>query len=414
LELPSDPIGQPLHGVGHKGGQFVFNPKKNEKQDWARAQQLDTVASYDSYLKVWPKGEFVAEAEWKRCCARNTKAAYRNYAESEGPYWQDALERLAAIEDRERYERAKRHGEAALMSFVHEFSDSAFVEEAEAEIERIRAREKTGSRPRSRNRSTSPVVPVPQPEPERFPPPGNPPAPRGAIGQQQQPKKWWQNRKVLLSSIGGILVLLFWIGSGDVEPETDYRAGLLEDSLYLEDGNDASSYTDDSAYVNYDAPAHDDASNFQSSVDPNPVGDYEPENTYLEVHSYQVDIDACHSELDDTETTSKINVDFYSGTEKLKSKYRSGVDSGCNGADPHFTFETEEEVTHIVIRTNGDDGYYIDEIRLYKDDKIAQHYGVDDGNGWCLSTDPADAYGGWQGYISGTAGECVPAVQFEF
>ncbi|MEM6347638.1 MAG: LamG-like jellyroll fold domain-containing protein [Bacteroidota bacterium] len=96
------PIGQPLHGVGHKGGQFVFRPRRDEAQDWAIAQKAQTVAAYQHYLKTWPKARHTDEANWQIALLDNTWAAYHHYSEIGGKHLKEALAKIKAIEDNRR------------------------------------------------------------------------------------------------------------------------------------------------------------------------------------------------------------------------------------------------------------------------------------------------------------------------
>jgi formylglycine-generating enzyme required for sulfatase activity len=137
------PIGQPLHGVGHKGGQFVFHPKRNEKRDWQEARETDTPQAYERYLKAWPEGSHADEAAWVLAQKRHTKRAYRRYLDRKGGVFRsEALTQLAGIEDKERFQRAKLRGEAALIQFCDLYPDSNFVEKAQEEIRRIRVQER--------------------------------------------------------------------------------------------------------------------------------------------------------------------------------------------------------------------------------------------------------------------------------
>ena len=127
---------------------------------------------------------------------------------------------------------------------------------------------------------------------------------------------------------------------------------------------------------------------------------------------YRVEMDNCHSDLDHTDTGNKITVEFWAGSQKVTSTSKSGVSSNCWSADETFTVKTSADITHIIVRTNGNDGFYIDEIRLYKNGSLKQHHGRDNGSGWCLSTDPNDANGGWAGKVAGNT--CKSNVRFNY
>lgn len=129
---------------------------------------------------------------------------------------------------------------------------------------------------------------------------------------------------------------------------------------------------------------------------------------------WKVEIDACHSDLSDTETGNRITVQFWAGSERMGSVYRDGVSSGCKiwEGNAVYTFKTSREITHIVVTTNGSDAFYIDEIYLYRGETLKKHHGRDDGSGWCLSTDPNDAKGNWAGKVAGNT--CKSEVRFDY
>ncbi len=136
------PIGQALQAVGHQGGQFVFYPRKNEARDWATAQQTNTVAAYSQFLQSYPQSAHADEAAWQLASLQHTKSAYRQYIDHGGNQVQEAIQRLGSIEEKEKFERAKRKGESALLKFMVDFPQSDFRAQAQAEIARIRARER--------------------------------------------------------------------------------------------------------------------------------------------------------------------------------------------------------------------------------------------------------------------------------
>ena len=133
------PIGQPLHGVGHQGGQFVFYPQKNERQDWEKALQKGTHEALAHFLENYPKSTYADKAAWKIACKHDTKSAYRTYIQQQpqGQFRLEAGEKMLVLEDRERFEKAKRQGEGALWLFVNKYPDSVYVAQANEEIKRI-------------------------------------------------------------------------------------------------------------------------------------------------------------------------------------------------------------------------------------------------------------------------------------
>jgi hypothetical protein len=115
-----------------------------------------------------------------------------------------------------------------------------------------------------------------------------------------------------------------------------------------------------------------------------------------------VEIDCYHSDLDSEGTTNRITVEWWAGDERVGERSAEGVDCSSTGADPEFEITTGSPITGIVVTTNGSDAFYIDELRIYKEDVLVNHHGRDNGSGWCVSTDPADAQGTWRNNISGS------------
>ncbi len=127
---------------------------------------------------------------------------------------------------------------------------------------------------------------------------------------------------------------------------------------------------------------------------------------------YSVKIDNCHSDIDNEGTGNKITVEFMNGSEVVKKSEKNGIPVNCIMPDAEFICYTSTKITAVRVSTNGDDGFYIDELAIYKDgDKVKQH-GGDNGGGWCLSTDPSDAHGSWKGKCSGTGHSCHRSVTF--
>ena len=127
--------------------------------------------------------------------------------------------------------------------------------------------------------------------------------------------------------------------------------------------------------------------------------------------TYRVILDACHSQIENEGTGNRITVDFYAGSRKITSQSKSGI-SPCIGDGAEYSIRTAENITRAVVSTNRDDGFYIDEAYLYINNTLAKKYGSDDGKGWCLSTDPNDAFTAWKGYIDDN--KCHRQLEFRF
>lgn len=116
---------------------------------------------------------------------------------------------------------------------------------------------------------------------------------------------------------------------------------------------------------------------------------------------YKVAIDCNHNRLDNTDTGNRIKVSLLDAAGNLvQARYRNGV-RNCLIDDAVYTFSTDTPVVFLEFMTNGNDAFYIDEFRVYRNGVLIRHEGRDNGRGWCLSTDPGDANGAWKSYIVG-------------
>jgi len=56
------PEGNPLYGVGHKGGQYVFRLRASEENFWKQCRAAHTLAAYNDYLERFPDGQYAEVA----------------------------------------------------------------------------------------------------------------------------------------------------------------------------------------------------------------------------------------------------------------------------------------------------------------------------------------------------------------
>ncbi len=128
---------------------------------------------------------------------------------------------------------------------------------------------------------------------------------------------------------------------------------------------------------------------------------------------YQVKIDFCHPSLSDTETTSNITVEFWTTEGYVDKKTIAGNVSDCgvfSKGELSFDQMTGYNINQIQIKTDGGDGMFVDQVRLYKGNATVIWEGRDGGNGWCLSTEPNDHIGGWENNV---AGACQSTLVFK-
>ena len=124
---------------------------------------------------------------------------------------------------------------------------------------------------------------------------------------------------------------------------------------------------------------------------------------------YRVEIDCNHNSIQNTDTANRITVSLHDASgKKIFGRYRNGV-RNCLVNDASFTINSSRPVVFVEIFTNGNDAFYIDEFRVYRDGVLIKHHGRDNGRGWCLSTDRTDSNGSWSKYVSGP---CQPKHRF--
>lgn len=105
------PEGNPLYGVGHKGGQYVFKLRASEENLWERCQQENTIASFNAYLDQFPSGRFADQAllcireledenKWQEVRQVDQVYAYRDYLRRfpEGKYELETRARMKQLE----------------------------------------------------------------------------------------------------------------------------------------------------------------------------------------------------------------------------------------------------------------------------------------------------------------------------
>jgi hypothetical protein len=114
--------------------------------------------------------------------------------------------------------------------------------------------------------------------------------------------------------------------------------------------------------------------------------------------TYKVAIDCYHADLKNSGTDNTISVLFWAESELVKGVSRTGVSCLAVGSDPTWEIETSRPITKVSVKIGGNDAFYIDELRIYKNDKQVSWQGRDNGSGWCLSTQALDAKGAWAKY----------------
>ncbi|NNF00682.1 MAG: hypothetical protein HKN25_16825, partial [Pyrinomonadaceae bacterium] len=116
---------------------------------------------------------------------------------------------------------------------------------------------------------------------------------------------------------------------------------------------------------------------------------------------YRVTIDCNHSSISNTDTTNRITASFLDRNRSVIRRVSKTGITNCARNEAGFSINSERTLGYVEFSTNGNDAYYIDEWRLFVDGRLVKRTGTDNARGWCLSTDPGDARGPWQRYVTG-------------
>jgi hypothetical protein len=124
---------------------------------------------------------------------------------------------------------------------------------------------------------------------------------------------------------------------------------------------------------------------------------------------YVVGIDCKgYSTLTKTETNDIITVTFVD-IDGYDVGSQSKQINNCD-VDTYFTV-TGTNIVAIHISTSGSDGFWMDRVWMSMDGNEIARWGKNEGDGYCLSRDPADANGGFKNFI-GSRG-CKDCMRFD-
>ena len=145
------PIGEPLKVDGHKNGQFVFHLKKDEKRDWAVAQQEDTLGAYERFFAMYPAGKYAdqasnriaflkVEAAWEKAKKEHTVHGYNKFDDAypNSRYSQDALNAIKELEEEASWQKALRFNKLSYFKeYKREYPHGKYRSEADLRIKAI-------------------------------------------------------------------------------------------------------------------------------------------------------------------------------------------------------------------------------------------------------------------------------------
>lgn len=125
---------------------------------------------------------------------------------------------------------------------------------------------------------------------------------------------------------------------------------------------------------------------------------------------YTVQIDNCHSNLSNTNTADRITLYLY---DENGSNFIQESVQGSGSCSTKISITTPVKVSRFALGTSGQDAFFLDEVKFWKGysaftGDLLSHSGRNDGGGWCLSTDTADAPD-WPAHKSG---DCAGLIHF--
>ncbi len=202
----------------------------------------------------------------------------------------------------------------------------------------------------------------------------------------------WRTSDAQTYLIGGITE-----GDEDLVIVLDYQSGLfdydLDISTFRDNIRSSGTYNGVSGYVNPPSQVNDAST---TGVMPGMVG-----------------LDCARSGIGSEATANNVTMTFYDGSFELYST-RLSYSEWCSYNSPYVLF-AEHTVTKVVLETDGSDALFIDYLTLLGGTfPMLHNWGRNGGKGWCLSTDPTDADGGWSRYVNGDTGrKCGYKIEFE-
>jgi len=156
------PEGNPLFGVGHDGGQYVFRLVGSEANIWERCLAENSLAAFNAYLDRFPNGPHADEAlqrikeleevkKWEWAGRIDQIYAYRSFLRSfpNGKFAADAKTRIQQLQEGEQEERELRlwnkakeqDTRSAYEEYLKKFPAGRYADEATARIGELKALE---------------------------------------------------------------------------------------------------------------------------------------------------------------------------------------------------------------------------------------------------------------------------------
>ena len=129
--------------------------RKNEQELYDYAAKVETAQAYEAYLKKYPNGRFAQEAKgrledmelWKKAKSSNTIAAYRNYlsASKNKSFSQLANDAITDLESKDAWNAIKQSSSKSVIeNFIQKYPKSSCLSEANKRLNELTAVELYG------------------------------------------------------------------------------------------------------------------------------------------------------------------------------------------------------------------------------------------------------------------------------
>ncbi|MCB9290358.1 MAG: FKBP-type peptidyl-prolyl cis-trans isomerase [Lewinellaceae bacterium] len=204
------PEGNPLYGVGHKGGQYIFKLKANEPADWKACKAEGSLSAFRLFLEKYPEGQYAAEARenlsfleeeeaWAKARREHSLFGYYEYDRlyPNGRYSRQSLEAIRELEEEKAWQTAlEKKSLYHYRKYVLDYPQGKYVKEAKSRIESLMDLERQRKEPIPPAKEKETKVPEPpkvEKQPEPAPEKKERPLPRqhpfSAAAEKKEPAK---------------------------------------------------------------------------------------------------------------------------------------------------------------------------------------------------------------------------------
>lgn len=114
--------------------------------------------------------------------------------------------------------------------------------------------------------------------------------------------------------------------------------------------------------------------------------------------SCSLHVNCYHPDVKYTDTDHNISIYYYDWQRKYLGTLSLWGEQKCNWLEPtayRIANCPKNTVRYVVLQASGNDAFFADYVKFREDNGYTTQWGVNNGNGYCLSTDPNDSFGGF-------------------